>query len=89
MWTGVTNGFAGIKLSGSPNKYGLVKVKIVNKNNKIINPIKSLNTKNGWKGILSKFLFKPKGLFDPVWWRNNKWIIVIIKIINGKRKWKV
>ena len=27
MWTGVTKGLAGMKLSGSPNKYGLINAK--------------------------------------------------------------
>lgn len=78
-----------MKLSGSPNKYGLVKVSIVNKNNIKINPIKSLYVKNGWNGILSKFLLVPNGLLDPVWCKNKRWIIVIIKMIKGNKKWKV
>ena len=60
-----------------------------NKKNCKINPIKSLKVKNGWNGILSKFLLIPSGLLDPVWCKNNKWIIVNIKIINGNRKWNV
>jgi hypothetical protein len=45
MWGGVTKGFAGIKLSGSPSLYG---AKIVNKNKNMIikiNPKISLNEK--------------------------------------------
>jgi hypothetical protein len=37
-------------------------------------------------GILSIFLFTPSGLFDPVWCKNNKWIITIAIITNGKMK---
>jgi len=65
---------------------GLIKVNIINKNNKVINPIRSLNVKKGWNGILSKFLLIPNGLLEPVWCKNNKWIIVIIKIMNGSKK---
>jgi len=35
---------------------------------------------------LSVFLFKPSGLFDPVWCRNSKWIRTIAAITNGIRK---
>jgi len=35
---------------------------------------------------LSVFLFNPRGLFDPVWCRNNKWIIAIAAIMKGSRK---
>jgi len=58
-------GLAGIKLSGSLNIYGFIKVNI-NKNKRMKkNPTISLNVKYGWKGDLSIFLFKPIGLFDP------------------------
>jgi hypothetical protein len=45
MCTGVTNGLAGIKLSGSPNKYGLVNVKVIKIIVNTINPTISLNEK--------------------------------------------
>jgi hypothetical protein len=51
-----------------------------------MNPKMSLNVKYGWNGILSIFLFTPRGLFDPVWCKNNKWIITIAIITNGKMK---
>lgn len=89
IWTGVTNGLAGMKLSGSPSMYGLkrvIKIKVVNK---IINPKISLNEKYGWNGILSMFLLIPNGLFDPVWCKNRRWIIVIAATIKGKTKCKV
>jgi hypothetical protein len=31
------------------------------------NPKISFTVKYGWNGILSVFLFNPKGLFDSVW----------------------
>jgi hypothetical protein len=34
-------------------------------------------------------LFKPSGLFDPVWCRNNKCTTAIAMITNGMRKCKV
>jgi hypothetical protein len=55
----------------------------------MINPKISLIEKYGWKGTLSKLLFKPRGLDDPVWCRNKRWIIVNAAIMKGKRKWKV
>ena len=33
--------------------------------------------------------FNPVGLFEPVWWRNSRWIITIAETINGRIKWKV
>ena len=33
--------------------------------------------------------FNPIGLLDPVWCKNNKWIITAAKTINGNTKWKV
>jgi len=32
------------------------------------------------------FLFSPNGLFDPVWCRNSRWIIVIAVMANGIKK---
>lgn len=53
------------------------------------NPTMSLKEKQGWKGILSTSLFTPNGLFDPVWCKNNRWIIVAAATIKGRRKWNV
>jgi hypothetical protein len=50
-------------------------------------PKRSFIEKKGWNGILSLFLCVPRGLFDPVWWRNSKWIITIAAKTKGKRKW--
>jgi hypothetical protein len=86
MCTGVTSGLAGVKLSGSPSTYGFINGIIVSIIIMIMNPRMSLNVKYGWNGILSIFLFTPKGLFDPVWCKNNKWIITIAIIMNGKMK---
>jgi len=44
---GVTNGFAGIKLSGSPKRYGLIKVNSIRIRIIIINPTISLKVKYG------------------------------------------
>ena len=49
----------------------------------------SLNEKYGWKGILLKLLLISRGLFDPNWCKNNKWITVIAAIIKGNKKWNV
>lgn len=63
----MTSGLAGIKLSGSPNKYGLRSVNMINLMSRIINPAMSLKVKYGWNGILSIFLLIPRGLLAPTW----------------------
>ena len=72
MCTGVTNGFAGVKLSRSLRGYGSFSVKIVSAIIVIMNPKRSFTAKQGWNGILYVFLFSSNGLFDPVWCRNSK-----------------
>lgn len=67
MWMGVTRGFAGVKLSGSLRMYGSFRVSTVSAMIMRTNPKISLTVKYGWNGILSVFLFSPRGLFDPVW----------------------
>jgi len=54
----------------------------------IVNPTKSLSVKYGLNGILSILFFVPKGFLEPVWWRNNRWIITNAEIIKGNIKWK-
>ena len=41
-----------------------------------------------WKGTLSPFLFKPSGLFEPVWCRNRRCTAARAKTTKGSRKWK-
>jgi len=67
MWTGVSRGFAGVKLSGSLRMYGSFRVSTINIMMVRVNPKISFTVKYGWNGILSVFLFNPRGLFDPVW----------------------
>lgn len=56
----------------------------------IINiPKMSLKEKYGWNGIMSVVDESPVGLFDPVSWRNIKWIAVKAEIINGVITWNV
>jgi hypothetical protein len=50
------------------------------------NPTMSFTVKYGLNGILSVFLLRPRGLFDPVWCRNSKWIITIAVITNDIKK---
>ena len=66
MCTGVTIGFAGVKLSGSLRKYGSFSISVVNIIMVTANPKMSFTVKYGWNGILSVFLFNPSGLLDPV-----------------------
>ena len=51
------------------------------------NPRMSFPVKYGWNGILSVFLSNASGLFEPVWFINSRWIIVIAAIVNGIRKY--
>jgi len=76
MCTGVTEGFVGVKLSGSLKRYGSFRVSIVRAIIVIANPKMSFTVKYGWNGILSVFLFSPR-LFDPVWCRNSNIYIYI------------
>lgn len=87
IWTGVTRGFAGIKFSTSPNRYGLVVLSHTSPQIINTNPKMSLKEKKGWNEILSEFELIPIGLFDPVWCKKSRWTIVRAAIINGKRKW--
>lgn len=48
----------------------------------ITNRRMSFVAKCGWKGIFSVFFFSPNGLFDPLWYRNSRWIIVTAAIAN-------
>jgi len=75
-----------VKLSASLKMYGSFRVNIVSIVMVIANPKMSFTVKQGWNGILSVFLFNPNGLFDPVSWRNNRWINTIAAITNGIRK---
>jgi hypothetical protein len=67
IWTGVTRGFAGVKLSGSLRMYGSFRASTVSIIRVRVNPKISLTVKYGWNGILSVSLFNPRGLLDPVW----------------------
>jgi hypothetical protein len=51
--TGVTRGFTGVKLSGSPRMYGSFSESVDSAVKKITNPTMSLVVKYGWNGILS------------------------------------
>lgn len=87
MWGGVTRGFAGVKFSGSPSKLGENSASSVRARSIITNPRRSLYEKYGWKETLSASEFSPIGLFDPVSWRNSRWMMVAAVITNGSRKW--
>lgn len=88
IWAGVDIGLAGIKLSGSPKRYGVCILKTIKKIKARIKPTRSLTEKYGWKGILSNLLLIPKGLFDPVSWRKIRCTKTKAAITNGSRKWR-
>lgn len=72
MCGGVTKGFAGVKFSGSPSRFGENSASNVRASSIITNPRRSLYVKYGWKEILSASEFSPIGLLDPVSWRNRR-----------------
>lgn len=86
MWVGVTSGLAGVKLSGSPKRFGEKRAKDRRRVIRIINPRRSLNEKYGWNEILSASELTPIGLFEPVSCRNMAWIRVAATTTNGSRK---
>jgi len=86
MWIGVFNGFAGLKFSGSPISNGNIKEIETKKININIALKESFEEKNGWKDILSMFLFIPIGFLDPDICRDMRWRMKIAKIKNGIKK---
>lgn len=88
IWGGVTSGFAGVKLSGSPNMLGENRASVVKPIIKAANPSKSLYEKYGWNEILSASELIPVGLLEPVSCRNRRWTSVAAATINGSKKWK-
>lgn len=87
IWGGVTSGFAGVKLSGSPKRFGENKARAARAMRRAANPRRSLYEKYGWKGTLSESEFNPVGLLEPVSCRKIRWITVAAAMTNGNRKW--
>lgn len=77
-----------MKFSGSPSRLGENKANAVSGVNIAIKPRISLMEKYGWNGILSEFDVIPRGLFEPVSWRNVKWMNVRPAMMKGSRKWR-
>lgn len=69
---GVTSGFAGMKLSGSPKRLGAKSASDVSAMRTTMKPTRSLYEKYGWKEILSALEFNPRGLLEPVSCRNSR-----------------
>lgn len=65
MCGGVTSGFAGVKFSGSPKRFGENRASAMRGVSMRINPRMSLKEKYGWNGILSQSDTMPRGLFEP------------------------
>lgn len=72
IWGGVTSGLAGVKLSGSPSRFGEKSDSEVSAVRRTMKPNRSLYEKYGWNEILSTFEFKPRGLLDPVSCKNSR-----------------
>jgi len=87
IWIGVTKGFAGLKLSGSPNWNGKIKIAvIIIIITKIL--IASFVVKYGWNNNLSILLFIPIGLFDPAKCKIDRWAMIKAIKTKGIRKCK-
>ena len=89
MCAGVVSGEAWRKFSDSIRRFGINKVTAMNNINIIDIPKMSLKEKYGWNGIISIVDERPVGLFDPVSWRNIKWIAVKAEMMNGVITWNV
>jgi hypothetical protein len=85
MCAGVTSGFAGVKLSGSMKKNGILKLVRMNamKISSIL--VRSFMRKYGWNGILSVLFCIPRGFDDLFSCRKTKCMMTSNKIMNGKR----
>lgn len=62
----MTKGLAGVKLSGSPRRFGENRANEVSASSITAKPRRSLYEKYGWNAILSASEFSPAGLLDPV-----------------------
>lgn len=65
MCGGVTNGFDGVKFSGSPSRLGENRDSAIRGVITRANPTMSLREKYAWNGILSQSDTIPSGLFEP------------------------
>lgn len=59
-----------MKFSGSPKRNGENRATEERVRSRTMNPTRSLVIKNGCIGIFLGAEDSPKGLFEPVWWRN-------------------
>ncbi len=66
MWVGVTKGLAGKKLAGSLSKVGVKQVIAISEPTNKTPPTMSFLVYRGWKGTITVFDFRPRGLLDPV-----------------------
>jgi len=88
MWIGVTSGFAMLKFSTSPSKFGKFEVITRNVIEIVTAGVKSLTVKVGWNLILSIFVWMLIWLEDPFSCSNIKCITAIAIITIGSRKCK-
>jgi len=86
MWTGAVSGLARLKFSTSPRRFGNTEDNVISDTMQIRMYIKSLFVINGLNLILSKFVLVVCGFEEPFSWRKIKCTIIIMNIINGRRK---
>lgn len=86
MCKGVLNGFAGMKLSGSPNIQGLRWINNIYERKKDNTHRVSLMDNKGWNLIISKCGFAPIEDLDPLVCRVAMWTILMIIMMKGRKK---
>lgn len=77
-----------LRFSGSPSKKGAKKEIKSRKASSHNDPKISLTEWKGWKGILEREDFTPRGLLDPLWCKKRTWRRVKALRIKGRKKWK-
>jgi len=83
MWTGATNGFAGLKFSTSPKMLGQFDTIIIIMRVITIVGIESFTENIGWNLILSKLVCDVVGFEEPFSCNIIKWMIITAKIAMG------
>jgi len=88
MCTGVTSGFAGLKFSTSPSKFGEFDTISMNMIEISVPGNRSFTENDGWNFILSVSVFVLFGFEDPFSCSSIRWIIIRIISTIGSRKWR-
>jgi len=88
MCTGVTRGFAGLKFSTSPSKFGVFEIISMNKIEIRVPGNRSFTENEGWNFILSVSVFVLFGFEEPFSCSNIRCTIISTISTIGNRKCK-